>query len=155
MKDKIYCTVLLILLSFETQFKCPTYSSGQLDPNICASKQVNATTNVNSWKFSKCSPTQYCNLDLSQQNSSCKDKANPSNLLPGENCTGDVQCFSGSCKSGFCDGKPVQSACSSDIECNVGLYCSGVSGNKQCTSLLSIGSSCNSKISKCVGNAIC
>ena len=61
----------------------------------------------------------------------CTAPASPAvkrgSTLPGEKCKTSSECYSSTCKSGFCRGKKFNQTCSSDYDCDIGLFCSDTS----------------------------
>lgn len=62
------------------------------------------------------------------------------NTFPGDPCTTDTQCLSGTCTGGYCAGKAAGAACEQSSECNPGNYCDVANG---CTALVAEGADCD------------
>ena len=67
-----------------------------------------------------------------------KDAAN---TLPGDPCTTDIQCLSGTCTMGYCVGAAVGTACDEDSDCNPGNFCDATTN--ECSALLTQGEGCD------------
>ena len=145
--------IMISIISLQ-QFKCPTFKGEELPPGICASKTSPGVTGYN-WVFQKCLENQTCNFDPTKDTSSCINKQNVTNLLPGENCTTNSSCYSGNCLNNTRIGKNETSLCVNDDECNVGLYCTGLAGKKLCSPLVENGKTCLKSVDKCYGNSAC
>ena len=105
---------------------CPTYSCHEagVDWGDVCFKPVN-----DDYSFQICSdPLQpYCNLPPSASEP-VKCSGLPERIVepkyPGDHCTTNQECYSGSCVSNKCKGGTYASPCVSHIDCDVGTFCS-------------------------------
>lgn len=67
-----------------------------------------------------CDSDQFCNFTTNLCVSTSDGNAW---AWPGEPCSHFILCFSGTCKSGYCEGQPVNATCGHNADCSPGLFC--------------------------------
>ena len=77
---------------------------------------------------------------------------------PGDRCTIDSECLSGSCSNSTCAGVGLGQSCSPNSDqCGPGLFCykpGGLFSSAKCVQAIEVGSPCNASV-QCVFSARC
>ena len=105
-----------------------------------------------------------CEITFGGEVNNCSDNYTNATLYPGENCTQDIQCYSGHCQNGMClsNGQGLNKPCLEDSDCDTGYSCIKDASNPNpfCYNLLLTGQKgCSSTLlkygKKCMPNLIC
>lgn len=144
MKYIILISLLVLPFIFAESEHCPVYKCNKDDSSdVCFSLKQNDTDTEITVK--KCPTGKQCE-EGEKAEKKCIDKANATNLLPGQACSTNDQCLSGTCTNNVCVGKAEKEACYFHETCGVGLYCANPSATEagKCTTQKPAGQDCSS-----------
>ena len=98
---------------------CPKYLDGNsLDENICVEEEESGDISVRA-----CTELQVCPVNELDLPNKCKTPPAVINLLAGELCKDDAECFSLKCINYRCKGFELNEKCEELFECDNGLIC--------------------------------
>lgn len=124
------------------QFSCQAYGCANLqgwESGTC----ITFTEGSNAFAINTCdskSQSPYCDYTKAENNKwrnvTCGPAQSTLVLYPGEACTLNSQCLSGSCVNKICNGTAAGGACGSSSECGVGLFCTSKNFQFTCQPLI-------------------
>lgn len=139
--------ILYLLLIGISANQCPIFTCDL--GNVLPNNQCSKFTSPNEYLLRPCTQDLECPGSLGT-NSSCVSNQVITERFPGDICSLDLECLSGSCDQGICQGQSLNELCSIFNGCLPGYFCnSGV-----CVGQIKIGGACKLEID-CVNNATC
>ncbi|OMJ84626.1 hypothetical protein SteCoe_14217 [Stentor coeruleus] len=131
--------LLFILSSTALASTCPKYTCSSSSTTESECQAYSNSTGIQTYTLTPCEYGLTCPYTTGK-NENCQNSALVNSRFPGDYCSQNFECMSGTCKSNICQGIALGGNCTSSSLVESGLYCNE---DGKAVALLEAGNNCD------------